>query len=474
MTTGAPDGGSTRTGSEPATSEELPPAPPTGWGIAVYIFRAIFRAFGRGMRTRVRKSVATGRRARRQAATDVGSVGEYLRAAPASLRPTSWRNVTALVGFTLILAGILASVLPVYLLATFVWAKVYGHGRPFLAGYDRTTVLVCTAVALVAPVVGRTLVSVRRRVALFLRRFGPTEPTKALGFAIETAMGRSWRLVTLDDSRVAPLGVRKGMVRAIGVLQVVEAALFVLGLWWATKAYEAAHPDKPGQRPGGSADIGPYKAAGRFVVRVLGLDHGQEITRITFVRAALLLVAVWLALRLALTLAGILARQALRLAQWVVPIFTPGNLIKRGEEASRVEITHRRQVRSAARRVVRQSRRLFSPQLVVVRVATEIWTDVVRRFASVSALVITDVTELSENLLWEMETLRPVSDRQWIFVGHHRRLQERESQGGGPRPDSDLHARLTHLLGDEPVLLYGDSPEEMTRFATALSGAIRA
>ncbi|MEW8102774.1 MAG: hypothetical protein AB2785_13535, partial [Candidatus Thiodiazotropha endolucinida] len=46
------------------------------------------------------------------------------------------------------------------------------------------------------------LIRGRRRLVLFLRRFGYDEATEALSFAAASTMGQRWRLVTLDDTTV--------------------------------------------------------------------------------------------------------------------------------------------------------------------------------------------------------------------------------------------------------------------------------
>jgi hypothetical protein len=43
---------------------------------------------------------------------------------------------------------------------------------------------------------------------LFLRRFGYDDATGAVTFAVNRTIGSTYRLVTLDDAEVAPLGVR--------------------------------------------------------------------------------------------------------------------------------------------------------------------------------------------------------------------------------------------------------------------------
>ena len=77
------------------------------------------------------------------------------------------------------------------------------------------------------------------------------------------------------------------------------------------------------------------------------------------------------------------------------------------------------------------------------------------------------------NLLWEIETLRPTSDRQWVFVGRDEQLQGDGAEVSGAGAFSALRDRLDRLLEGEQVLRYGDSPDEMAGFAEALRAAIR-
>jgi hypothetical protein len=54
---------------------------------------------------------------------------------------------------------------------------------------------------------GLRLVRGARTSVLFLRRFGYTDATRAVTFAVLKTIGRTWRLVTLDDKQTEALGI---------------------------------------------------------------------------------------------------------------------------------------------------------------------------------------------------------------------------------------------------------------------------
>ena len=91
---------------------------------------------------------------------------------------------------------------------------------------------------------GLRLVRQGRTMVLFLRRFGHDEAQHAVTFAVTNTIGRSWRLVTLDDAEIAPVGVPTGtrlLFRSIrlagsaaaGMVQVLLRVWpgALLGLW---------------------------------------------------------------------------------------------------------------------------------------------------------------------------------------------------------------------------------------------------
>ena len=64
------------------------------------------------------------------------------------------------------------------------------------------------SMAIVAAALNSGLWFVRRDrgMALFLRRFRYDDATRAISFAVSTKIGSRWRLVTLDDTEIAPIG----------------------------------------------------------------------------------------------------------------------------------------------------------------------------------------------------------------------------------------------------------------------------
>lgn len=49
---------------------------------------------------------------------------------------------------------------------------------------------------------------------------------------VATAMGRSWRVVTLDDAEIAPVGVRPSTRRSLAVTAVLGVAVLGARMAW--------------------------------------------------------------------------------------------------------------------------------------------------------------------------------------------------------------------------------------------------
>ncbi len=133
----------------------------------------------------------------------------------------AWRQLGAFWGGTLLVVGLLASLvaLPTTLaVATFVLGR---FDEP-AAGEEpwptpevpvEEIVLawgISTPIAIVGLMMGPRLLRGERKLVLFLRRFGYADATRAVTFAAAKTVGGSWRLVTLDDKEIAPLGIPAG------------------------------------------------------------------------------------------------------------------------------------------------------------------------------------------------------------------------------------------------------------------------
>ena len=156
------------------------------------------------------------------------------------------QGIRALVGGLLVFVGLMASIAAfpltiLFSLSVAIPLVARGHtaaGAP--AGLITLAWSIASAITIFGLVVGLRLLRGQRELVLFLRRFGYTEATEAVTFAVVKTVGRSWRLVTLDDSTIAPLGLPIGTRRLFragslgsasiaGALRMVYAAAVKLG-----------------------------------------------------------------------------------------------------------------------------------------------------------------------------------------------------------------------------------------------------
>src|SRR5713226_2377685 len=139
------------------------------------------------------------------------------------------RGMSALVGGLMVAIGLTASVAWIPLIIVFV---IQADGK--LANPSRDQALSDMAyevfgasivITVLGLVFGLRLLRGPRKLVLFLRRFGYGEATQAITFAAAKTVGRSWRLVTLDDAAVAPLGVAAAARRVFRAGSLTAAAV---------------------------------------------------------------------------------------------------------------------------------------------------------------------------------------------------------------------------------------------------------
>ena len=141
------------------------------------------------------------------------------------------------------------------------------------------------------------------------------------------------------------------------------------------------------------------------------------------------------------------------------------------EAAKTATVRSATQVRQAAGQIVERSRRVFGPRLVVLRVATPEWQLAVREFAARASVVLIDVSEPTENVIWEVEelTIRKIRP---VLIGEYARVAPLAATGAAPGDRTALHARLAALLHGQAVLAYTTDPPGLRRFARALRSAL--
>jgi hypothetical protein len=355
--------------------------------------------------------------------------------------PAGWLRrlmgaLVTLLGGLLILAGLAASILPILYVVATIAALVSGKA---IQAPDPAFVIAAVVTVLFLTL-GLWLVRGKRRLVLFLRKFGFIGATQAVTFAVVKALGRNWRLVTLDDAEVAPVGTRRRMRWLAIVAGLIAVVVIAWGLFWVF---------------GGSFD----KLMGDTAKGAMkGATLKDFLPRIIVAMVVLIFVG---GFTLIFILVPVGFAGAVAIFAW-----SSYGAIRRAEGAKTVPIASEAQLEQTALAIAERSRRIIGPRLVVAKVASPIWQPTVRRLASVSSAVIIDISEPTDSLLWEIETLRPEMRSRCILVGEQDRL--RRMTEGTAQPGSSPQARLLRLLDGEQVLAYPSGQRDLRRFARSL------
>lgn len=370
----------------------------------------------------------------------------------------------ALLGFLLILVG--WATLPAlgYVLYLSHHERGQHHQASTVGNGTVVAFLAVLAVLLVgAPLLGFRLVRGSRRLVLFLRRFGYTEATHALTFCVLTTIGGSWRLATLDDAAVAPVGVSHGlekvlaagdlgsrfvrrMQKAIGFVAMQAARIGLLGMG-AVVGYTYLH----------------HRSQLAMLGDALGRNHHHHARNAAAAGTFRDFLIVTIAGTSALLALGILGVVAFPLLQ---PWLFFSRSLRRAEEAKVTQVVTMDEGESVARAVRKQSRRVFSPRLMVLHVDTDVWRHAVKSVAEVAAVVLIDVSVPTENLLWEVAEVVHDPARACVVVGQADRLRSFETR------DEPLARRLGELLDGRTILAYETTEQGMKRFARALRATL--
>jgi hypothetical protein len=163
-------------------------------------------------------------------------------------------------------------------------------------------------------------------------------------------------------------------------------------------------------------------------------------------------------------LAGLFVGIAARVL--LVPWMSFSSALRQAEKAkvTRVDSLDRR--RDVVHDVRRQARRFFSPRLIVLHVANEVWRPIVKSFAEIASVVLIDVSVLTENLLWEIAEVVHDPETACVLVGHAEGLRDLEVI------DTPLERQLVELLDGRTILAYETSEQGMQQFARALRATL--
>jgi hypothetical protein len=407
-----------------------------------------------------------------------------------------WRRVTTLVGGVLLMVGLTASVpaLPsTFAVGTLgmAWATAEETDPDPLADIPvREIVLVWAVTAPVAIIgmrSGLRLLRRNRSLILFLRRFGYDDAQSAITYAVLQTIGGSWRVVTLDDAEMVPIGVADGTRRVFSAGRVASKSIisighflglgafpYLTGTLWAIVALALAGPalefaqtgvprwDKWGDTIDPYIRIASSIFDGRPPLEAVAPTLPGVFAVVAMAAAASfgVLIVTMVVLLVAVPMSGVLAF-----------VSTSDDSVQEAERLKTMAVSSLSEIRAAAAGIARRSRKVFGPRLVVIKVASQVWREAVSELASVSALPLIDISEPTDNVLWELqELLRRFGDR-CVIIGRHERVIALAAvpQGQGPASIDD---RLVEMIGDRDVLVYTTDRSGLKRFARALRGVL--
>jgi hypothetical protein len=106
----------------------------------------------------------------------------------------------------------------------------------------------------------------------------------------------------------------------------------------------------------------------------------------------------------------------------------------------------------------------------VLRVSSVVWQRAVQRLAAIARVVVIDVSEPTENVLWELAELKQACGAQCVLIGHHDKLRRLAAMDHAP--DGSLHERFLHALNGRAILAYTADAMGRERFARALGATL--
>jgi hypothetical protein len=354
------------------------------------------------------------------------------------------RAAQAAVGASLLFAGV--SVLAVSTLFTgLVLLNNDQAHRPSKVANVVMLVLVMVAAAM-AMLVGRRLLRGRRSLVLFLRRFGFQGASATVTYAVLSAIGRRFRLVTLDDASITGVGVRSLGAWSRARWLTAIALLVVLALGVHGYLYEL--PQVISSTMKDAADQAP-KSGG--ISAAIGGIIGGIIAAI--VVGALLVVSV-----LTLIFATV-GYTAFTFVTWLS--------VRRAEGDKALEVKTEEAVAPAVARLQRRLGGWLSPRLVVMRCADVAWRNLVTTLAQRAELVLIDISDPSEHLIWEIETLRAVQGAKFLLIGDRERV-EGLIHGTRVLDARTAQALVSHLTGHKVLVYEAKRQPAVREFARAL------
>jgi hypothetical protein len=325
-----------------------------------------------------------------------------------------------------------------------------------------------------------------RRLVLFLRRFRHDEAQSAVTFAVLRTIGTSWRMVTLDDAEMTPIGVADGARRAFGVGRVVSKHVLTFGhliglrafpiitsAMWGVFALGLAGPAIETARTGVTSAETWITAAEPFFDIMASVFDGRP--PLDAVAPTLPGVFALLAMAAAVSFGALMVTMATLLLAFPLStilffLSSAADSVRDAEGSKAVAVGSIGEIRQAADAIARRSQKVFGPRLVVIRVASRVWREAVTELAARSSLPLVDISEPTEHVLWELEELTKRFGDACVLIGQYERVAVLAGIQAGDRPPTSVERRLADLLEGREVLAYTTDPKGLRRFARALRG----
>jgi hypothetical protein len=385
-----------------------------------------------------------------------------------------WRALSALAGSVMLLGAF--AFVPVFLFLLFaVIAENRSGGASRHPSTDASGTValisgIVVTISILGALVGLRLIRGTRALVLFLRRFRYGDASRAVTFAVAKTIGRSWRLVTLDDAAIAAVGIATGTKR---LLRWEQIGLTTLGRAWKSVLMLSMYV------------LGGAVTGMVGVVVITILHHEDPATLLeTALRAnqptpwslpgafRIFLAVTFIAAAVGLAV-SLLAVAAFAFIGWYFVFSWSAERVRRAEQSSRAAIQTTQAIATVGRSIARQARKIFCPRLMVLDVATDLWRATVRHLARDASVILIDVSEPSENLLWEIQEVAAGFGSRCVLVGQYERVRHLATDAREALPPEALAARLATLLDNREVLAYTTDRHGMKRFARSLRGKLQ-
>lgn len=343
---------------------------------------------------------------------------------------------------------------------------------------------VTTTIAIGGLKYGLRLLRRHRTLVLFLRRFGHDEAQDAVTFAVLRTIGASWRMVTLDDAEMAPIGVPRGTrwlfrtgnvtsKSALAVAQFVGLRMFprLIHLLLGVIAVALIEPALQLALTGDTSwEVWEARLAPFIEIFVAVMEWRLPFDAIGPTLPglfALLAIAAAISFVVLLVMFGALLL-AFPLGTVLFFLSSSSDSIREAEGAKRASVISRDGIYHEAREIARRSRKVFGPRLVVLCVASPHWQHAVMELAKVSSLPLIDISDPTPNVLWEVEELITRFGDRCVLIGHSERLQSFAAATAEDSTITPATRRLLHLLRGREVLAYTTDRRGLRRFSNAL------